>query len=138
MIRSERVKTAAAAMAALLAAMTLLAVLLAGCGCNTPSSATTDMIQKLSDRQFGEAYDSFASNSEMRQKVTRDQFIAQFEAALPDGSKIEEVSITEETVDGDKATVKWQATVKLPGGEEQKLDDSFELVNENGTWKVNA
>ena len=102
---------------ALALSMILLAVMLAaavsGCGGNTPSSAAGDMVQMLSDRQFGEAYDSFSSASPVRE-IKREDFISQMEASLPEGTTITEFSVTEEKIDGDKATVTWKAKVKMP------------------------
>lgn len=118
-----------AMMAALLLAVT-------GCGGNSPGSASAEMVDKLSTRSFGEAYDSFATQSQMRAELTREQFIAQFEAALPPGSEIVDFSVTEEKTDGDRATVTWKATVKVPNAEDQPLDDQFELIREDGVWKV--
>jgi hypothetical protein len=112
-----------------------LAVMAAGCGGNTPSSAANDMVQMLSDRQFGQAYDSFSSASPVRE-IQKEDFIAQMEASLPEGTTITEFSVTEEKIDGDKATVNWKAKVKMPDAEEQILDDSFSAVKEDGTWKI--
>lgn len=106
-----------------------------GCGGNTPSSAARDMVQMLSDRQFGEAYDSFSSVSPVRE-IKREDFISQMEASLPDGTTITEFSVTEEKIDGDKATINWKAKVNIPNAEEQPLDDSFSAVKEDGTWKI--
>ncbi|MDO8736375.1 MAG: NTF2-like N-terminal transpeptidase domain-containing protein [Thermoleophilia bacterium] len=113
----------------------LLAVAAAGCGGNTPSSAARDMVQMLSDRQFGEAYDSFSSASPVRE-IQREDFISQMEASLPDGTTISEFSVTEEKIDGDKATVAWKAKVKMPNEDEQDLDDSFSAVKEDDTWMI--
>lgn len=124
---------------ALVLSMILLAAILMsaayGCGGNTPSSAARDMVQMLSDRQFGEAYDSFSSVSPVRE-IAREDFIAQMESSLPEGTTITEFSVTEEKIDGDKATVNWQAKVNMPNEEEQPLDDSFSAVKEDGTWKI--
>lgn len=117
----------------LLAIMLLAAI--PGCGGNTPSSAASDMVQMLSARQFGEAYDSFSTTSPVRE-VKREDFIAQMEASLPAGTSITEFSVTEEKVEDSKATVTWSAKVNMPNVPEQPLDDSFSLVKEYGTWKV--
>lgn len=124
---------------ALAFSMILLAAVLmpaaAGCGGNTPSSAASDMVQMLSDRQFGEAYDAFSSASPIRE-IKREDFISQMEASLPEGTTITEFAVTEEKIDGDKATVSWKAKVNIPNAEEQPLDDSFSAVREDGTWKI--
>jgi len=123
------------ALLAMVLLIALLAVMATGCGGDTPSSAARDMVQMLSDRQFGEAYDSFSSASPVRE-IQREDFIAQMEASLPAGTTISEFSVTEEKIDGDKATVSWKAKVKLPDTEEQDLDDNFSVVREDGTWKI--
>ena len=126
-------------MAMLALSMMLLATVLAGaapgCGGNTPSSASRDMVQMLSDRQFGETYDSFSPSSPVRE-IKREEFVSQMEASLPEGATITGFSVTEETIDGDKATVKWKARVIVPDEDEQPLDDSFSAVRENGIWKI--
>jgi len=125
--------TALALSMMLLAAILVVAV--PGCGGNTPSSAARDMVRMLSDRQFGEAYDSFSSASPVRE-IKREDFISQMEASLPEGTTITEFSVTEEKIDGDKATVAWKAKVNMPNVDEQPLDDSFSVVKEDGTWKI--
>lgn len=129
-----KTRTAALSLAIILLAA-MLAVAAPGCGGNTPSSASREMVQMLSDRQFGEAYDSFSSSSPVRE-IKREEFISQMEATLPEDATINEFSVMEEIIDGDKATVNWKAKVNAPDEDEQPLDDSFSVVRESGIWKI--
>ena len=131
--RTNRV--AVIALAVILAAA-MMALLASGCGGNTPSYASQDMLTMLANRDFGGAYDAFASSSQIRAQVSRDEFITQMGTSLPEGSTLTDVNISDEKIDGDKATVSWSATVKMPNAEDQSLNDSFQLVKEDDVWKV--
>ena len=132
---TARVTAFAMAVTLMMTVMALTALVASGCGGNTPGSASNEMVQRLSDRKFDEAYDSLSASSPIRQ-VKREDFIAQMSASLPEGTTITEFSITEEKTEGDKSTVSWKAKVNIPGHNDQTLDDKFDLVNEDGTWKV--
>ena len=114
----------------------LLALAAAGCGGNSPSSATTDMLTLLGNRDFSGAYDAFASSSQIRANVSKEEFVSEMGASLPEGSSLSDIRITDEKIDGDTATVSWSATVKAPNVPDQQLNDSFQLTKEDGVWKV--
>jgi hypothetical protein len=114
----------------------VLALTAVGCGGNSPGSAAGDMVQLLSERKFSDAYDSFSSNSPVHAQVSRDDFVTQMSASLPEGTTITDFSVTEEKIEDDKGTVSWKATVRMPNTDEQTLDDKFQMVKEDGNWKV--
>jgi hypothetical protein len=114
----------------------ILALVTSGCGGNSPSSASTDMMQLITDHKFGDAYDSFSSTSSVRAEVNRDDFVSQMGATFTESITVSDFTVTEEKIDGDTATVSWTAKIKMPDGQEQPLNDKFQLVKEDGTWKV--
>ena len=135
MLHSKAIRAALAALAIIITAGAML--LASGCGSGkTPSAATQDMLNLLADRDFGGAYDAFASSSQIRAQVSRDDFIKQMGISLPDGTTLTDINVTDEKIDGDKATVSWTATVKSTNAQDQPLTDSFALVKEDDAWKV--
>ncbi len=135
-MKKSRTTGVMAIVVAFMAAVAILALVVAGCGGNTPTSASQEMIEKLSSRDFGGAYDSFSSSSPVRAQIDRDTFISKMQTSLPDGTTITEFNASNEQIDGDKATVSWSAKVKMPNVDEQPLDDKFTLVKEDDTWKI--
>jgi len=130
------VRTTIIIAAAIVMMVAVLPLLASGCGGNTPTSAATDMMQLITDHKYGEVYDSFSSDSPVRAQINRDDFVAQMESSFPAATTISEFTVTEEKIDGDKATVNWTAKISTPDGQEEPLNDKFELVLEDGTWKV--
>ncbi|MEK6536321.1 MAG: DUF4878 domain-containing protein [Actinomycetota bacterium] len=114
----------------------VLALTAAGCGGNSPGSAAGDMVQLLSERKFSDAYDSFSSNSPVHAQVSRDDCVTQMSASLPEGTTITDFSVTEEKIEDDKGTVSWKATVRMPNVDGQTFNDKFQMVKEDGNWKV--
>ncbi|MHB9054071.1 MAG: Rv0361 family membrane protein [Thermoleophilia bacterium] len=136
-MRHSRTIRAGATAVAVILTMAALALLAAGCGgSNTPTSATQDMLTLLANRDFGGAYDAFANSSQIRSQVSRDDFIKQMGASLPEGTTLSDINVTNEQIDGDKATVSWTATVKSTSAQDQPLTDSFAVVKEDDSWKV--
>ena len=95
-----------------------------------------DMLTLLSNRDFSGAYDSFASSSQIRANVSKEEFVSEMGASLPEGSSMADISVSDEKIDGDNATVSWSATVKTPNSQDQPLNDSFQLTKEDDVWKV--
>jgi len=114
----------------------MLALAAAGCGGNTPTQGANDMMQLIINRDYGAAYDAFSSASPVKHELNRDDFISQMQASFPEVATLGDFNVTDEQIDGDSATVSWTAKITLPDGQEQPLNDKFQMVKEDGTWKV--
>lgn len=136
MNQTQRIRAFLPITAIIMMMVAVLALTAVGCGGNSPGSAAGDMVQLLSERKFSDAYDSFSSNSPVHAQVSRDDFVTQMSASLPEGTTITDFSVTEEKIEDDKGTVSWKATVRMPNMDEQTLDDKFQMVKEDGNWKV--
>ncbi|MHB1325287.1 MAG: NTF2-like N-terminal transpeptidase domain-containing protein [Thermoleophilia bacterium] len=136
MNQTQRIRAFLPVTAIIMLLVAVLALTAVGCGGNSPGSAAGDMVQLLSERRFGDAYDSFSSNSPVRAQVSRDDFVTQMSASLPEGTAITDFSVTEENIEADKGTISWKATVRMPNADDQTLDDKFQMVKEEDNWKV--
>jgi len=136
MNQTQRIRAFLPITAIMMMMVAVLALTAVGCGGNSPGSVAGDMVQLLSERKFGDAYDSFSSSSPVRAQVSRDDFVTQMSASLPEGTTITDFSVTEEKIEDDKGTISWKATVRMPNADDQTLDDKFQMVKEDDNWKV--
>ena len=136
MNQTQRIRAFPPITAIIMLMVAVLALTAAGCGGNSPGSAAGDMVQLLSERKFSDAYDSFSSNSPVHAQVSRDDCVTQMSASLPEGTTITDFSVTEEKIEDDKGTVSWKATVRMPNVDGQTFNDKFQMVKEDGNWKV--
>ena len=113
----------------------LLLPLAAGCGGETPTSAARTFMQHLNNREFGQAYDMLASSSPLK-KIPRNRFINNAEASTPKGAVVAGFTVTSESVNGGRATVRWKGTRKAPGTPDDPQNGSWTLNQEDGHWKL--
>ena len=120
---------------AVVALLLLPATIGAGCGAtvNTPSDVIIEHVKLLNQRKFDEFYDLHAPGALPSSKEAYVQEITQL---FPEGSKITDVKIIQEKVEGDQATVTWSSLQKIIGREERTVEVTTSLVRENDRWKI--
>ena len=118
-------------------AMLISAILTAGgCGGNGPGKTVEDFVDALNNRDFAAVYE--LSSAGTRESISREEFVAALEANWVEGSRMENLEIISEEIDGDGAVVKFKVRVTGPaaagGGEESEQETA--LVKEDGEWKL--
>ena len=118
-----------------LTGLLLLGALLAGCGSQGPGAAAEQFAAALNSRDFGAAYDLLSGDSPLR-GVSRDDFIRNAENSFPRNAAVDSFQVTSEDVRDDTATVNWSAVEKIPGQPGRPVNSSWQMVRENGNWKI--
>lgn len=117
----------------LVAAMVLA---LSACGGDSPGDTVKEYFDNISSGDFGAVYDLLSKDSPVRQQYSRDEFTEMAREEFPQGATISDYSVLEEKIDGDRATVKFRATLKAPNEPEDTDEDTISLVKEDGKWKL--
>lgn len=113
-----------------------MALFAAGCGGGGPGDTVEKFFENMADRNFAEVYDMVSRDSPAR-KVSREEFIKTMEeAGIPEGASMSDYEVLEERIDGDRATVRFKATLKAPNEPDDTDEGTVELVNEDGEWKI--
>ncbi|MHB0914394.1 MAG: nuclear transport factor 2 family protein [Thermoleophilia bacterium] len=128
-----------------LASLLLLLVLVVagGCGDTGPAAAAEDFIKAALDEDCAAMLE--LSSSESIGSQSREEAIRECEESgelsqifgLLDDIELKGFETIEEdiSVSGEEATVRARMTMKS-GGQEESLEQTFLLVNEEGEWKV--
>ena len=108
-----------------------LAAILAGCGGSSPDSVAVNFLSNVRDGKFEDA-------AKCASKKTA-PLIAMLGAMGKDSKELKEMKgtsfkVLETKVDGDKATVKIEAS---KDGKTEKAED-ITLIKEDGAWKVDV
>ena len=116
-----------------------LSILLPFYGCSEESDSPGDVVKEIfaayNDRDFAKAYE-LGSSSLQEQGGGREQALARMESSWPQGTEIVDVQIVSETIDGDKATVEWSATIKTPGLPDETGSATVRLLKEEDQWRL--
>jgi ketosteroid isomerase-like protein len=136
-------KTIIAVAASLL--LLLLGLAMTGCGDEGPSRAAEDFVRASAELDCENLVGLLANDSIQLFGEDRDKAVEacnqELEAMGDQAPKLELTSfeITEENVDGDTADVKFKASAKIEGQEEEQTEeDTVHLVKEDGQWKVSV
>ena len=113
----------------------LAAWLAAGCGSQEPGATAQQFAGALNNRDFGAAYDLLSGDSPLR-GVSRDDFIRNAESSFPQNGAVDSFQVTSEDIKDDSATVNWSAVEKIPGQPDRPVSSSWQMVKENGHWKI--
>jgi hypothetical protein len=100
----------------------------------SPGAVTEDFFRAtLEDKDCRKAVDLTSS----KQIENRDEAIAACNEELQGigNAKIVSFEITEEKIEGDKATVKYKGVAEI-NGEQEEDEDTVSLVKEDGDWKI--
>ncbi|MHB1381421.1 MAG: hypothetical protein ACYCXJ_04250, partial [Thermoleophilia bacterium] len=62
--------------------------------------------------------------------------VSRMSASWPQGTEIVDLEITEESIDGDRATVTWTGVIKTPELPDESGGATIELVKEDGAWRI--
>lgn len=114
----------------------LLVLPLSGCGEDqTPADVVREIFAAYNARDFEKAYD--LSSSSLREKGgSREEELERMSVSWPQGTEIVDLEITDELIDGDKATVTWTGVIKTPELPDETGGATIELVKEDGSWRV--
>lgn len=125
--------------ALLLTAMMIALFVVAASGCGTkakPSETLEQFYILMTERNFSEAYDLLASESQTRKLMTREVFVQQMEKQTPQGLALTAFSVSSESEEGDRAKVKYSVTIQEPDKEPRTNEAEAELALEDGKWKL--
>lgn len=125
----------------ILVAVSVLAILVLsafGCGSSGPTAAVEDFMGAAKDKNCDKMIDLIDLKGFETSGVTIDKQelvdACKAESAL---GEIVSYKILEETIDGDKATVKVEVTTK-ENGNEQTDSDTLQLTNRDGQWLIST
>lgn len=113
-----------------------LALTVTACGGDSPGDTVKKYFDNISSGDFGAVYDLLSKDSPARKQYSRDEFVEMAKEEFPQGATISNYSVLEEKIDGDRATVKFRATLKAPDAPEDTDEDTISLVKEDGKWKL--
>lgn len=102
-----------------------------------PGDVALESLAAYNNRDFDRVYD-LASASLQEQMGSREEAIPLMEATWPPGSRISDLEVTEEVIEGDTAVVTWKGTVSSPGLPDKAGESSIQLVLEDGQWKIDS
>jgi hypothetical protein len=125
----------------ILVAVSVLAILVLsafGCGSSGPTAAVEDFMGAAKDKNCDKMIDLIDLKGFETSGVTIDkQELVDACKAESDLGDIVSYKILEETIDGDKATVKIEVTTK-ENGNEQTDSDTLQLTNRDGQWLIST
>ncbi|MHB9111319.1 MAG: Rv0361 family membrane protein [Thermoleophilia bacterium] len=118
--------------------LTILVLSAFGCGSSGPKAAVEDFMGAAKDKDCEKMIDLIDLSALETSGVAIDKQelvdACKAESAL---GEIVSYKILEETVDGDKATVKVEVTTK-ENGNEQTESDTLQLNKRDGEWKIST
>lgn len=121
---------------AMLVIATALSYTITGCGGgDSPADVVEQVFQAYNDRDFNKVYDLSSSNLQ-GQTESREKTIEMMNASWPPNSKIVNLEITGENIDGDRAEVTWSGALTSPDIPDQQTGATVKLVKEDGNWKI--
>lgn len=114
----------------------LLVLPLSGCGEEqAPADVVREIFAAYNARDFEKAYD-LSSSSLREEGGSREEALERMSVSWPQGTEIVDLEITDELIDGDKATVTWTGVIKTPELPDETGGATIDLVKEDGSWHV--
>ncbi len=115
----------------------MMLLMAAGCGDSGPTAAAEDFMEAAKSKDCDKMveYMDLSAPEFEELGVTKEALVESCKSDAEAGGEIKSYKITEETVDGDTATVKVEVTTE-ENGEESTDTTSFSMTKRDGEWKI--
>lgn len=131
--------------AMLVLVLALAAVLSAsGCGSDEPARVVEEFLNSTADQDCEKWVELLSSESLELFGGSREEAVKSCEESVKslggENARVEMVNFEalEQEINGDTATVKFSATARIEGVEDEIIEeDTATLIKENGEWKIN-
>lgn len=123
----------------LVAVLAALLMAVAGCGSSGPTAAVEDFMKATQDKNCQKMIDAmdFKAAEEAGIPNLKDELVKACEEEKDSGGELVSYKILEETINGDSATVKVEATTKN-NDQEKTESTTLNLVQRDGKWLISS